>query len=110
MEQKEEAIMGMIGCMIADAASIAQRYQKRLMPDITESQFGQLARVEGKIITSNHPAFVLGHLSLYPAKTLALLGQPLGQAQLPESYERLFSKDASCVDDPNQSIYPSKGN
>ncbi len=84
--------MGMIGNMIADAASIAQRYQKRLMPDIAESQFGQLARVEGKTITSNHPAFVLGHLSLYPAKTLALLGRPLGRAQLPESYERLFRR------------------
>ncbi len=68
-----------------------------------------LQGVEEKTITSNHLAFFLGYLSLYPEKTMALLGQPLGRTQLPDSYERLFSKDACCVDDANQSIYPSKG-
>ena len=100
--------MGTIGNLIADAASIAGKYQKRLTTDIPDSLFGRLVVVDGKAIQSNHPAFILGHLSLYPAKAMKLLGLPLGTTLPSDRLESIFSKETSCVDDITGDIYPSK--
>ncbi len=100
--------MGTIGTLIADAASIAGKYQKRLTTDIPDSLFGRLVVVDGKAIQSNHPAFILGHLSLYPAKAMKLLGLPLGTTLPSDRLESIFSKETSCVDDITGDIYPSK--
>lgn len=95
------------GSMIADAASLGPRYAQRLLSGIPADRFARLSAPGGTTVEANHPAFVLGHLCLYPVKVLDLLGLDTSTAAPPESYERLFSKDAKCVDDPTQSIYPA---
>ena len=66
----------------------------------------QPADGRGGRIDCNHPAFVLGHLSLYPPKILSALECELGPAAAPETYAELFAPGVSCRDDPDGRIYP----
>jgi hypothetical protein len=100
--------MGAIGAMLADAAGVAARYQARLTADIPVERFGRLAETSGSLVQSNHPAFVLGHLALYPAKVMQVLRLDSTQVMVPEEFLPLFSKDATCQDDPDGTLYPSK--
>ena len=100
--------MGQIGGLISDAATVGLRYGKRLLDAVPAERFGRMATPGGQTIHSNHPAFNVGHLSLYPVKVLELLGQDVGPALPPQNYVGLFSKDAQCVDDTNGSLYPAK--
>jgi len=100
--------MGQYAKILADAAVLGPRYALRLCKDIPTDLFGCLAVPGGERIDSNHPAFVIGHLNLYPARVLELLQVPSVPIASPKTYHQLFSKDAQCVDDRNCSIYPSK--
>ena len=93
--------------MVADAALMGPRYAKRLLQGIPANRFARLASVGGQQIQANHPAFILGHLSLYPAQVLEHLDLEPLPAKVPEKYDALFSKDATCQDDPQGSIYPA---
>ncbi len=95
------------GSIIAEAASMGPRYAKRLAGDVPPNRFARLASPGGTTIQANHPAFVLGHLSLYPVKVLELLSLDSTPVQPPEGFQQLFSKDATCVDDPQSTIYPA---
>ena len=66
----------------------------------------QPADGKGGRIACNHPAFALGHLSLYPARLLPALDCELGPAAVPEGYEALFAAGVTCRDDPDGRIYP----
>ncbi len=96
-----------IGPMIAASARLGIGYAERLLGDVPDDKFGAFAKVGNGQIKSNHPAFVCGHLSLYAPKILADLGQDASAITPPDSYDALFSKDASCQDDPDQKLYPS---
>ena len=100
--------MGQIGGMIADAGAVGLRYAKRLLDSIPPERFGRMAVPGGKLVTSNHPAFTIGHLGLYPMKVLELLGRDRAPAEPPPGYVELFSKDHACVDDVDGSLYPAK--
>ncbi|MGN6544329.1 MAG: DinB family protein [Aureliella sp.] len=100
--------MGQVGALIADAGTVGLRYAKRILESVPEQRFGRLAAPGGETIPSNHPAFVVGHLTLYPQKVLELLGQNDAAARPPADYQSLFSKDAACVDDADGSKYPRK--
>ncbi len=99
--------MGQSGAMIADAGTVGLRYAKRLLEGLPADRYGRFATPGNQVVESNHPAFILGHLSLYPAKVLALLGSDAAAVQPPEEYHTLFSKEAKCVDDPDHNIYPA---
>lgn len=99
--------MGQIGFIIADTASVGIRMAGRLVTDIPAERFGRFAAPAGQTIRSNHPAFALGHLCLYPAKVYQLLGQDPTDVQPPTHYEKLFSKDATCQDDADGTLYPT---
>jgi len=60
----------------------------------------------GVEVKSNHPAFVLGHLALYPQRIMQHLHLPAGSAEYPAGYEALFRNGVECQDDPNGTIYP----
>ena len=92
-----------IGATIGDSLNLSLGYAERLLTDVTADQFARFASVSGQTIESNHAAFVYGHLSLYAARILADLGQSL---VIPDGFDKVFSKDATCVDDPGGSIYP----
>jgi hypothetical protein len=93
--------MGQFGAMIADAADVSQRYAKRLLVGIPADRFARFAAPGRQVVESNHPAFILGHLSLYPANVVRLLGLDIA------TVVALFSKDAKCQDDAHGIIYPS---
>jgi len=56
--------------------------------------------------TMNHPAFIVGHLSIYPDRVFQLTGRP-DLAAPKEGYEDLFSPQARNQDDPAGTIYPA---
>lgn len=97
----------MIGSMIADSAAMGVAYAERLLKDVSASQFSRFAEVGGKMIHSNHPAFVIGHLSIYPSRVVTDLGGDATAIAPSSHYETLFSASATCVDDPDGTVYPS---
>jgi hypothetical protein len=94
-----------LGNVIADSMALSVGYAERLLKDVTPAMFARFAAPAGKVIESNHPAFVYGHLSLYGPRIFAQLGKsgPIVSA----GFETVFSKDAKCVDDPTGAIYPA---
>jgi hypothetical protein len=100
--------MGQVGATLADAATMGPRYAERLLGGITPERFARFSRPGGDTVTANHPAFIIGHLSLYPQKVAALLGGDTASVAPPEIYEKLFSKDAKCQDDVDGNLYPTR--
>lgn len=100
--------MAVTGQAISTTATMGLRYAERLIGDIPEDRFARTASPGGETVESNHPAFIFGHLSLYPDKVTELLGSSREKTQPPEGFEAVFSKTAKCVDDPDGTIYPSR--
>jgi len=61
------------------------------------------------VIDTNHPTFVFGHVSLYPAKVAAALGLDTSELDAPAAWVELFKAGAPCVDDVAGTLYPSLG-
>ena len=94
------------GNTIADSLTLGLNYAERLLQDLPADRFARLASPGGKTVQSNHPAFLLGHLSLYSPRMVGQLGGD-GDAITPSArIEETCSKDAQCQDDPDGSIYP----
>ncbi|TWU57146.1 DinB family protein [Rubripirellula reticaptiva] len=100
--------MSTIGPMFAASANLGLANAERLLSGIAASDFGRFARPGGQAIVSNHPAFVCGHLSLYASKVLHDLKQDASAFEPSAAYQNLFSKNATCADDPDGTIYPGK--
>src|SRR5262245_36371116 len=98
--------MQRIGTLIAQSATLTPMYADRLLAGIAPENFARFARPGGTVVKSNHPAFVFGHLSLYPARVMQHCGKPVGVAQPPAGYEALFKNGVECQDDPSGTIYP----
>lgn len=78
-----------------------------MVSGIAPERFGRFAHGADGPVNSNHPAFVVGHLSLYPSRLAALLSLEADLAA-PDGWESLFAPGAACVDDPNGDVYPTK--
>jgi hypothetical protein len=100
--------MGQIGGMLADAGTVGMRYARRLLDSIPADRFARMSAPGGQLVQANHPAFNIGHLTLYPVKVTGLLVCAAAAASPPEHYTPLFSKDAQCADDADGSLYPAK--
>lgn len=98
--------MGTIGSVIAPGAKLGLMYAERLLNGITPDNYAKFAKPGGVTVASNHLAFVLGHLSLYPQRVLQNLGQPIGPTAVPAAYDALFKAGVECQDDPDGKIYP----
>ena len=98
--------MGTIGSVIAPGAKLGLMYAERLLNGITPDNYAKFAKPGGVTVASNHLAFVLGHLSLYPQRVLQNLGQPIGPTAVPAAYDALFKAGVECQDDPDGRIYP----
>jgi len=95
------------GQSIARAGTIAMHLKQMLLDGVAPGSFArQPPDNTGQRVQCNHPAFVVGHLSLYPARALDMLGVEHGPAAIPDGFEQLFSPGAACHDDPDGSIYP----
>ncbi len=58
------------------------------------------------VIDTNHPAFVYGHLSIYPTRFIAFTGGDPKKAEQPAAFTDLFKAAAPRQDDPDDTIYP----
>ncbi len=96
-----------IGPMIAASARLGIGYTDRLLTGVTKQTFARFATVGGTVVESNHPCFILGHLSLYAPRIVTELGGDALAIQPSEAFVRAFDKDAKCVDDPDGSHYPA---
>jgi hypothetical protein len=96
-----------IGPAVAAGAPLVRSYAEALIKGVAPSTFARLAVVEGKVIQSNHPCWVFGHLSIYHERIMDLLGLPRGAAERPAGFEALFKNGTPCLDDPQGTIYPS---
>ncbi len=94
-----------IGNSIADSLALSLDYANRLLKEVPSDRFARFATVGGSTVESNHPAFVLGHLALYGPRIVSQLGGT--PTPLPAAFEKAFSKDAACTDDPTGTIYPA---
>lgn len=99
--------MGQIGTIIGQSAAHVTTYAQRIMNGVTNETFARLARPGGVEVKSNHPAFVFGHLSLYPARVMTHVGKPHGAAAIPAGWDELFRNGVECRDDPQRTIYPA---
>lgn len=99
--------MSNIGPMIAASARLGLGYAERLLKDVKPEQFARFARIGDRVIESNHPAFIYGHLSLYACRVIDGVGGDASPYQPSAKFIKAFSKDAVCVDDPDGTIYPA---
>lgn len=79
---------------------------EKLMKDIPHEMYARKIRAGEACVEAVHPAFVFGHLSLYPQKAAQLLGAETPEVVPPEGFEELFKAGAECRDDPEGEIYP----
>jgi hypothetical protein len=80
----------------------AMGYAQALLAGVTPEIFARCPEGQGEM---NHPAFLYGHLALYPDRALPMMGRP-ELAQPREGYEELFGPRARNQDDPGGAIYP----
>ena len=97
-----------IGPMIAASAKLGMGYAEKLVTGVDPADFAKYAQIGDTVIESNHPAFILGHLCLYPQRITSDLNADSSKTTPPENFEEIFSHNAKCVNDPDRSIYPSK--
>lgn len=79
---------------------------KGLLTGIDAKDFARQPKSDGKTVDTNHPAFVYGHLALYPARVMGMLGMDASDIACPESYNTLFAAGVKCEDDPAGTKYP----
>lgn len=96
-----------MGIMISQSLKLCMGYAERLLKDVPPEQFARFAKVGDVVVESNHPAFILGHLSLYGPKIVEQLGHDSAAVDVPDSFDELFNFTATCQDDPEGTIYPS---
>jgi len=100
--------MASIGKMIENSGRITLGLADRLVAGIEPAMFArQPIGHNGERINCNHPAFILGHLSIYPQRILTILGKDPAAAAIPAAYEELFKAGANCKDDAAGDIYPA---
>lgn len=93
-----------LGNIVADSLQVSIGYAERLLKDVPSGRFARFAAAGGVAVEANHPAFIYGHLSLYAPKVLIQIGHPA--PGVPDQFELMFSKDASCRDDVDGDLYP----
>jgi hypothetical protein len=98
--------MGSIASAIVPAGNLSLRYAEMLLKDVKAADFARFPSPGGKVIQTNHPAFVYGHLAMYPQRAMEMLGLPKGVTATPAEWEGLFKAGVECKDDPSGTIYP----
>lgn len=98
--------MGQFGETIAITGRRVRGFAERALAGIPPGKFARTPVVGGVTIQTNHPAFIYGHLSLYPARVLTLVGGDPAAVAVPPAWTDLFKAGSPCRDDPEGAIYP----
>ena len=88
--------------ILAPLCKFSLNYGEVLLKDVKPGDFAK--KPEG--IDTNHPAFIYGHLAIYPERLLELIGKN-ELAQPDAKFVDLFAAGKPCLDDPNRAIYPA---
>lgn len=100
--------MGLALDQIVLAARRTRSYGEKLADGIPANSFAAKPRFGSTIIDCNHPAFVYGHLAIYPARLGGFLGFDTSTLAAPATYTDLFKAGTPCHDDPAASTYPAR--
>jgi hypothetical protein len=99
--------MGRVADIILKSHVRMRMMSEKLLVGIAEKQFARLGNVGGKTVESNHPAWVYGHLAVYPSRVLTVLGSPAADSvAVSPAYVELFKDGTKCLDDVEGRIYP----
>ncbi|MEL7473245.1 MAG: DinB family protein [Planctomycetota bacterium] len=99
--------MTVIRDVVLNTGRLTRGLGEMMLAGIEADRFARQPNGANGLVDTNHPAFVYGHLSIYPAKLLAATGGDPGQAATPDGFDALFEAGVDCQDDPEGSIYPS---
>lgn len=94
--------MDHVAASIVPPAKMMMALSELMLDGITPDRFAR--KPEG--IDTNSPAFVYGHLAIYPDRFLRMIGRE-DLAIETGDYEALFGAGKECRDDPDGAIYPS---
>lgn len=100
--------MNSIASMIVSGAERALGLGEALLKDVPDDKFARFAPGDGSPIEANHPAFIYGHLGIYPTRILSAAGLDGSAIAPPVSYLELFENGKVCRDDEDGSIYPAR--
>ncbi len=100
--------MGAMTRALAFGGRRIRTHAEKLLRDIPAERFARLPALGGVIIQTNHPAWVCGHLSLYPARMLRMVGMDASPAAPPDRWTDLFKGGSPCLDDPSGKHYPPR--
>jgi hypothetical protein len=98
--------MNIITNLILPSATIVRTYAESLLSGINPADFRSKPSADGELLEMNHPAFIYGHLALYPAILLEMVNLPFKDAQAPEHYYDLFKNGSICHHDSEGTRYP----
>lgn len=93
--------MGLISAAVLPAARLTRGYAETILKGIKPEDFARMP----KGAQTNHPAWVYGHLAIYPDNLLEMLGRK-DLAKPDARFKELFDNGTPCKDDPSGSIYP----
>lgn len=77
-----------------------------LLNGVEPGVFARQPMQDGRVVDTNHGAFVYGHLALYPARILQMIGRDPGPVACPERYTELFAAGVRCRHDADGSEHP----
>lgn len=100
--------MDSIASMIVTGAERAFGLGGSLLTDVPGDRFARFAPGADGAINANHPAFIYGHLAIYPTRILTASGMDGSAIAPPESYLELFENGKVCRDDIDGTIYPDR--
>lgn len=100
--------MGAMGKAIASNARMVVRLGGLLAEGVEPKMFGARPMIDGREVVTNHPAFVYGHLAMYPSRAMEMLGLDAPTMQPPAGWAELFAAGVECRNDPQTTIYPGK--
>ena len=102
--------MGQYLDMMLAGAKRARLYTEKLVAGVRPEQAARKPRFEADgspvVVDTKHPVFVLGHLSLYPARILKFGGLDGAGVAAPAGWEDIFKAGVACQDDVDGTIYP----
>ena len=97
-----------IASMIVAGAERMLQLADALLTDVPDEQFARFAAQGGGTIEANHPAFIYGHLAIYPVRIFGAAGLDGSAVAPPDGYADLFENGKVCRDDPDGSVYPAR--
>lgn len=100
--------MGAMGKAIASNARMVVRLGGLLAQGVEPKIFGARPVLDGREVQTNHPAFVYGHLAMYPSRAMEMMGLDAATMRPPAGWAELFAAGVECRNDPHATIYPGK--